>query len=93
VGNGDSKYLRQIKQVVVQNGIEEYVELTDYTDDPGMDSGNIILVCSRSEAFGRVTVEGMLCGKPIIGARSGATPELVKEGFNGLLIWRRRLSI
>ena len=38
-----------------------------------------------SEAFARVTVEGMLCGKPIIGARSGATPELVKDGFNGLL--------
>jgi len=50
-----------------------------------MDSRNIILVCSRSEAFGRVTVEGMLCSKPIIGTRSGATPELVKEGFTGLL--------
>ncbi len=38
-----------------------------------------------SKAFGRVSVEGMLCGKPIIGAQSGATPELVKESFNGSL--------
>ena len=30
-------------------------------------------------------MEGMLCGKPVIGARSGATPELIREGFNGLL--------
>jgi len=27
----------------------------------------------------------MLAGKPVVGARAGATPELVREGFNGLL--------
>jgi len=87
VGDGDPGYLKQLKQAVVQNGIGEYIEFTGYVDNivPIMNSADMILVCSRSEAFGRVTVEGMLCGKPIIGARSGATPELIKEGFNGLL--------
>ena len=87
VGDGDPEYLKQLKQAVVQNGIEEYVEFTGYVDNivPIMNSADIILVCSQSEAFGRVTVEGMLCGKPIIGAQSGATPELLKDGFNGLL--------
>ena len=87
VGDGDPEYLKQLGQAVVQNGIEEYVEFMGYMDDPIpiMKSADIILVCSRAEAFGRVTVEGMLCGKPIIGARSGATPELVKDGSNGLL--------
>ena len=87
VGDGDPGYFRQLKQAVVQNGIEEHVEFAGYVDNPEplMNSADIILVCSRSEAFGRVTVEGMLCGKPIIGAQSGATPELVKDGFNGLL--------
>jgi len=87
VGDGDLEYLKQLKQAAVQNGIEEHVDFTGYVDDPvpAMNSAAIILVCSRSEAFGRVTVEGMLCGKPIVGARSGATPELVKDGFNGLL--------
>ncbi|GFP22375.1 hypothetical protein HKBW3S06_01603, partial [Candidatus Hakubella thermalkaliphila] len=36
-------------------------------------------------AFGRVTVEGMLLKKPVIGARGGATPELIQEDFTGLL--------
>jgi glycosyltransferase involved in cell wall biosynthesis len=27
----------------------------------------------------------MLLGRPVIGAQSGATSEIVKEGFNGLL--------
>ncbi len=37
------------------------------------------------EAFGRATVEYMLCGLPVIGADSGATPELLEGGQAGLL--------
>ena len=50
-----------------------------------MQSVDIVLMCSRMEAFGRVTVEAMLAGKPVIGARSGGTTELIHENFNGLL--------
>jgi len=87
VGGGNPGYIKQLKQTVIRNGVEGYVEFTGYVDDPApiMNSADIILICSRSEAFGRVTIEGMLCGKPIIGTRSGATPEFIKEGFNGLL--------
>jgi len=87
VGRGEQEYLKHLKQVIVQNSIEEYVEFTGHVDEPAriMNSADIILICSRSEAFGRVTVEAMLARKPVIGARSGATPELIKEGFNGLL--------
>ncbi|MGO5319675.1 glycosyltransferase family 4 protein [Bifidobacterium boum] len=46
---------------------------------------DIELVCSHSEAFGRVTLEAMLHHLPVIGARSGATPELIIDGQTGLL--------
>ena len=36
-------------------------------------------MASRAEAFGRVTVEYMLKGIPVIGARSGATTELISD--------------
>lgn len=87
VGKADQKYFKHLKQAIVQYNIEENVEFTGHVDDPNRirNSADIVLVCSRSEAFGRVTVEAMLAGKPVIGTRSGATPELVKEGFNGLL--------
>lgn len=87
VGKEDREYLKYLKKAIVQNSIEEYVEFTGHVDEPAriMNSADIILVCSQWEAFGRVTVEAMLAGKPVIGARSGATPELIKEGFNGLL--------
>ena len=46
---------------------------------------DIELVCSRCEAFGRVTVEAMLGGIPVIGANTGGTPELIKDSYNGFV--------
>ena len=45
----------------------------------------MVLMCSRSEAFGRVTVEALKSGRPVVGTRSGGTTELISEGVNGLL--------
>ena len=46
---------------------------------------DILLMCSRCEGFGRVTVEAMQRGIPVIGLNTGGTSELVKDGFNGYL--------
>lgn len=46
---------------------------------------NLELVCSRAEAFGRVTVEAMLGGIPVIGNSTGGTLELINDGENGFL--------
>lgn len=43
------------------------------------------LVCSKCEAFGRVTVEAMMSSLPVIGSNSGGTPELIVNGENGFL--------
>lgn len=72
VGNIIPKYFKELEQTIIQNKISEYVEFTGYVDNLASiyNSADIVLVCSRWEAFGRVTVEGMLFKKPIIGARS-----------------------
>jgi glycosyltransferase involved in cell wall biosynthesis len=44
-----------------------------------------LLMFSRMEGFGRVTVEAMQRGIPVIGFNSGGTSEIVKNGFNGYL--------
>ncbi|MGN6446090.1 glycosyltransferase family 4 protein [Amnibacterium sp.] len=38
------------------------------------------------EAFGRTIVEGMSTGRPVIGARVGAVPELLEGGMERLLV-------
>jgi len=46
---------------------------------------DIGVVCSKAEAFGRVTIEGMLSKMVMIGANTGSTPELIKDGITGFI--------
>jgi len=41
---------------------------------------------SVGEAFGNVLAEAMACGVPIVATRSGATPEVIDNYGNGLLV-------
>lgn len=83
----DLSYFHSLKRAAAECQVENAVFFETYQDAPGtlMADGDVILMCSRSEAFGLVTVEAMKLGKPVIGARSGATPELIQDGVTGLL--------
>jgi glycosyltransferase involved in cell wall biosynthesis len=68
-------------------GVADRVEVVGATMTPQTQIAwaNVLLMCSRSEAFGRVTAEALKSGRPVVGTRSGGTPELISEGVNGLL--------
>lgn len=87
VGRGDAHYRRSLEQLVQDNDLENDVVFVEHVSDslPVMRSSDTVLICSKSEAFGRVTIEGMFSGRPVIGARSAATAELIKDGVTGLL--------
>lgn len=51
-----------------------------------MDASTFLLLPSRSEGMGRVIVESLARGRPVLGARVGGIPELVEDGVNGLLV-------
>ena len=46
---------------------------------------DVEIVASSMEAFGRVTVEAMLSGNPVLAADSGASGELIEDGKTGWL--------
>lgn len=87
VGPGQQDYIGKLKRAVSENGLDEVVRFTEYVAEPApmFSASDIVLMCSRSEAFGRVTVEAMKSSKPVVGARAGATTELIRDNFNGLL--------
>lgn len=47
---------------------------------------DLLVAPSRSEAFGRVVVEGLAAGLPVIGAKVGGIPEIIEDGKNGVLV-------
>jgi glycosyltransferase involved in cell wall biosynthesis len=83
VGLGvESEYGQNLREFLEQHGLGDRVHMVGYSKHPLplMQSADVVLVCARQEAFGRTTVEAMKLGKPVIGSRSGGTPELVQEG-------------
>lgn len=46
---------------------------------------DVTVVCSRAEAFGRVTVEAMMAGNVVVGANTFGTCELIDDGVTGYL--------
>lgn len=47
---------------------------------------DVYLMPSRSDAFGISFLEAWAAGKPVIGASIGATPEVIRDKFDGLLV-------
>jgi len=87
IGKGNPTYEKYLRDLVSKNNLDNYVKFLGYIDNPFpyIKAVNAILLCSRFEAFGRITIEAMKMGTPVIGAKSGGTMELIKEGFNGFL--------
>jgi glycosyltransferase involved in cell wall biosynthesis len=76
-----------VREAARREHVEERLELVGFSDEPVREvaEADVALSCSRLEAFGRATVEAMKVGRPVIGAASGGTLELVRDGWNGLL--------
>jgi len=51
-----------------------------------MGEGDILCVPSLSEGFPRVVIEGMANGLPVIVSNVGGIGEVVRDGYNGLLV-------
>ncbi|HXV78456.1 MAG TPA: glycosyltransferase [Candidatus Binatia bacterium] len=51
-----------------------------------MAGASVLVLPSHSEGFGRVVLEAMATGTPVIGSRVGGIPELLDDGVRGFLV-------
>lgn len=72
------KYTTEVRKHFVELG--QIDKISDLRKDMDVE-----LMCSKSEAFGRVTIEAMMGCMPVIGSNSGGTVELITDGENGFL--------
>lgn len=86
-GKTTGEYFDEIKKYVIAHDLSQFVLFDGFIKDvnkyrTNMDVG---IVASSYEAFGRVTIEGMLSKLTIIGADVAGTLELINDKKNGLL--------
>ncbi|BAY39772.1 hypothetical protein NIES2111_41490 [Nostoc sp. NIES-2111] len=85
---GEQEYVKQLHQQIAQLGLENRVKFLGFRADIPQLMAACDLVTHTStapEPFGRVIVEAMLCGKPVVAAKAGGATELVEHGINGFL--------
>ncbi len=85
---GDGKLLGELKNMTFRLGIEENVRFPGWRQDVAevMSIFDIFLLPSLNEGLGRVLVEAMALGKPLVASNVGGIPDLVVDGKNGFLV-------
>lgn len=85
----DQKYSDELTKYVSAHNLEDNVKFVGPVDNPSdyVQHTDISLVCSRTEAFGRVTIESMLLAKPVIGTDTAGTKDILGEFDNGSLLY------
>lgn len=81
-GIDKAKYEKLIKDF----HLEGIVNLKGYSNKIPIHEYQVGLMCSRYEAFGRVTIEYMMNGLPVVGLDSGGTSEIIEDNVTGYLL-------
>jgi len=84
VGQGNQDKLKEFVSIL---NLEDKVEFVGHVNDirPIYLDTDCLLVCSKFEGFGRVTVEAMSYSIPVIGFDNGGTSEIIRDGETGYL--------
>lgn len=86
---GEQEYAQSLHQQVAKLGLEKRVRFLGFRSDVVqlMSACDVVAHTSTApEPFGRVVVEAMLCGRPVIAAKAGGVVELVEHGHTGWLV-------
>lgn len=86
-GTGNPKYVNKLKSFCENNHISQRVKFLGIRNDcfELMKYSKALIVPSISEAFGRVTAEGLFAGCIVIGRNTAGTKEILSEKNIGLL--------
>jgi glycosyltransferase involved in cell wall biosynthesis len=85
---GDGTQQTAIRQQISDYGIHEHVVIMGHRTDVHriMHAMDVFVLASLNEGMGRVLLEAMACGQPVIATAVGGVPEIVDHGTTGWLV-------
>lgn len=86
IGEGTPQYVGRLEIMIKNKGLEKKINFVGHRAMIGelLADYNIGIITSKNEAFGRVTIEYMLAGVPVIASNAGANKELIDNGNTGI---------
>jgi glycosyltransferase involved in cell wall biosynthesis len=79
----------ELRTLATDLGVSDRIHFVGFCPDivPLLLAVDLVVHCSTSpEPFGRVIVEAMLAGRPVVAAKAGGALEIVKDNQTGLLV-------
>lgn len=85
---GDGEERESLVRLAEELGISVRVRfIGDRRDMPSvLASFDVFVLSSVNEGFGRVIIEAMAAGAPVVSTAVGGTPEVIDDGVNGMLV-------
>jgi glycosyltransferase involved in cell wall biosynthesis len=85
---GDGELRGELESRARRHGLGAQVHFTGWRNDVAdvLALADVFVLPSESEGFGRVLVEAMAMGRPVVATAVGGVPEIVSGGDTGLLV-------
>ena len=87
--NEDAGFEQQVRDEIQRLGLAQRVRFVSFQSDvaAAISSLDVLVHTStKPEPFGRVVIEAMAVGTPVVAARAGGTPEILSDGVTGALV-------
>lgn len=86
--SGDDPYLVDLMELVKKSGLNDKFSFVDFKENPVdiMNEIDVLFHPTEHESFGRIFIEAMAAGIPVIGINKGGATEMIKNEINGFLI-------
>lgn len=83
----DSAWRSKLKKITSYSRVADRIHWINQVDDlrPWYQHADLVILPSDHESFGRVLVEAMACGVPVVAAKVGGILEIVRDGQDGFL--------
>jgi glycosyltransferase involved in cell wall biosynthesis len=86
---GHAGIRRSLEKLSAELGLVDRVRFTGWVEKlwPVLSRTDVVVHASTEpEPFGRVLIEAMAAGKPVVATHAGGVPEIVESGSTGLLV-------
>lgn len=88
-GRDGRDYMRRLQELAAGPGLADQVIFTGFRKDvPAILAASNVIVHSslEPEPFGRIVVEAMAAGRPVVATDAGGVPEIIDHGSTGVLV-------
>lgn len=86
----DKEYLDQLRSLIQSLGISRQVIMRGFVGGSELirlyHQADVVAIPSRYEAFGRVAIEAMAAGTPVVATAVGGLKHVITNGVNGILV-------